>query len=430
MKKCNNTLQNPKVFLKKAVIHGTGKIIRKQNTMGMAASQAQLLSITAQMHEIERHAQAIENCKIELATKKDEIYKKYCDALDAKKIQVAIPDFGSGKMNYVDANYKNVCSYQPGRAVQYALRDSRTNKLIVPQDVYDKIYGSEDEIAFSDKYSFAWAMLGLDCDSLMFDSDYEMDEGKDACYVGSTNDSDDFVTMSGVEEYVYNRHQDDEKLVYYHDLIDPEASTSDVKEKTAQFRDYLYSKYGNEIKELMCVDKDASSIVLNEDGSINTEDTDIEYGDYDPSDLDIGKGSEFQYYVNLYEAIKEAGGCTSIDALAEDGDAGNDWFNNMVNSGRVLIDYYNYNNPEKGWTETSVATSTQENFLQEVHDDSNDKIAEAEYEHELGLINKKDQRYDRELSNLETERNALKTEQDALKTIIKDNEDRTFGIFS
>ena len=51
--------------------------------MGMAASQARLLTITARLHDVEYQAQSIQNAKISLATQQDDVYQKYLDALDA-----------------------------------------------------------------------------------------------------------------------------------------------------------------------------------------------------------------------------------------------------------------------------------------------------------------------------------------------------------
>ena len=45
-------------------------------------------------------------------------------------------------------------------------------------------------------------------------------------------------------------------------------------------------------------------------------------------------------------------------------------------------------------------------------------------------IDKKDQKFDLDLSKLETERTALTTEYESVKKVIQDNVDRTFGIFS
>ena len=130
--------------------------------MGMAASQANLLSITSRMHDIEYKAQNIESSKIELATQKDELYQDYCDKLDAKKIQVAYGMNGLQR-SYVDATFGNVATYDPSRQQQYALRMADTGKVIVEQKVYEMY---KEQGFNTDKYAFAWAMLGrikLEC---------------------------------------------------------------------------------------------------------------------------------------------------------------------------------------------------------------------------------------------------------------------------
>lgn len=76
---------------------------------------------------------------------------------------------------------------------------------------------------------------------------------------------------------------------------------------------------------------------------------------------------------------------------------------------------------------TSVSTST---TIQEVSDEKELKKAEAQYEADMHRINVKDTRYDTELSQLETERNAIKNEIDTLKTVAGDNVERTFKLFT
>ena len=44
--------------------------------MGMAASQARLLTITARMHDVEYKAQSIQNAKIQLSTQSDQVYQE------------------------------------------------------------------------------------------------------------------------------------------------------------------------------------------------------------------------------------------------------------------------------------------------------------------------------------------------------------------
>lgn len=80
----------------------------------------------------------------------------------------------------------------------------------------------------------------------------------------------------------------------------------------------------------------------------------------------------------------------------------------------------------KMFKNTSIATCTN---IQEIQDEKELKKAEAQYEADMNRINAKDARYDTELSQLETERNAIKTELETLMNVAKDNVDRTFKIF-
>ena len=53
-----------------------------------------------------------------------------------------------------------------------------------------------------------------------------------------------------------------------------------------------------------------------------------------------------------------------------------------------------------------------------------------EYEDFQEYLDKKDQKFDLDLSKLETERTALTTEYESVKKVIEENIERTFGIFS
>lgn len=393
--------------------------------MGMAASQATLLMLTARMHDVEYKAQNIENQKIALATQKDELYQDYCDALDAKKLQVAFNN-GDGTRNFIDATFSTMCAYNPDRFKQYSLKDAKTGKVIV-DDNTAKMYKDFN----TDKYAFAYAMLGMDGDfGWPVDNDsgrYTMgmevgvgvsnfDYGDGQAANGSYN-----LFMTDVERKVFENHKNDDPLKKPWDLLQEtcnsaSASDSEKQEALESFRDALYENYGSEIYKYMRLNKNE---VTNTDPDADTAVFNAEYPEEFP------KG-EFNFYVNLFEEIQASGGCQLIDPQYESGSEGNEWLNNMVSSGRVLIDVYE---DKKGWTETSVATSTNANYLQEVQDEADLKKAEAKYEYELGIINQKDSKFDRDLSKLETERNAMKTEMDAVKQVRNDNEERTFGIF-
>lgn len=393
--------------------------------MGMAASQANLLSITARMHDVELRAQQIDSAKVELATQSDEVYEHYLERLDAKKIQVAYGMNGVSR-TYIDATYSSVCTYDPIRTQQYAIRLADTGKVVVPDDVY-RMY-TEQEFS-NDKYAFAWAMLGMEegFSWNLNDGSYGWRQGmalgvnSDRRGNNGLQGSENNLLMTDVEELVYNKivlPDDKYGLSKLKEDFDNAESNTEQREAFEAFREKLYSYYGRDIYEYMILDK-SNPDNKNPDGDVIKS-----YRGKDWSDVE----NEFNYYVRLFEEIKNSGGCVSITSVAGSEDTGNDWFNMMVNSGQVLIDMWTDN--KTGWKETSVATCTNNNYLQETADEVELKKAEAEYEHDMKIINEKDKKFDKDLSNLETERTALKTEQESIKKVIQDNEERTFGIFS
>lgn len=398
--------------------------------MGMSASQANLLTLTSRLHDIEYKAQNIESQKIALATQKDELYQTYCDALDKTKIQVAFRN-SNGTSSYVDATFSSVCTYDENRQKQYAIRDSQTGKVIVDSEVYN----AYTEGCFSDKYSFAWAMMGMGLSYSYSDVNMNGAYGQgnqvgigtnsEGNFGSETTEGSENLFMTDAERYAFDKYKAENPsgkvVTAYNNLLETsnnsESTTSEKREALNSFRSELYSnsEIRNNTYEYMRRDKTAPQ-------------EPVEYNEDLPENMDI---QMFNYYVNLFDEIQANGGCQEIDAQYTSGDDGAEWFNNMVTSGRVLIDFFDDNNSaKKEWKETSVATSTNQNYLTEVSDEKDLKKAEATYEYELDKINKKDTKYDQDLSKLETERTSITTEMDAIKTVRNDNIERTFGIFS
>ena len=80
--------------------------------MGMAASQARLLCITARIHDVEYQAQSIQNAKIQLATQSDRAYQEYNEALEATTLTISTINPNSGEKATVPATFNNLCSLQ------------------------------------------------------------------------------------------------------------------------------------------------------------------------------------------------------------------------------------------------------------------------------------------------------------------------------
>ncbi len=71
--------------------------------MGLSASQARLLNLTARMHDIEYKAQNLEAQKLQMANESTQVYQEYENALNKQKVQ--FKQIGAdGSANYVDAS--------------------------------------------------------------------------------------------------------------------------------------------------------------------------------------------------------------------------------------------------------------------------------------------------------------------------------------
>ena len=77
--------------------------------MGMSASQARLLSITARMNDVEFKSQSIANTKIRLADESEQIANDYTKALNKQKFTYT--DYSSGTAVKVDLNSSTLANY-------------------------------------------------------------------------------------------------------------------------------------------------------------------------------------------------------------------------------------------------------------------------------------------------------------------------------
>ena len=105
----------------------------------------------------------------------------------------------------------------------------------------------------------------------------------------------------------------------------------------------------------------------------------------------------------------------------------------MVQSGKITIDVstMDLKNGKISFGSTAVSSDSALEYTTTTSiDKSAAAKAEAEYEHKMKEIDRKDKKFDMDLNKLETERSALKTEYDSVKKVIQDNIERTFGIFS
>jgi hypothetical protein len=148
----------------------------------------------------------------------------------------------------------------------------------------------------------------------------------------------------------------------------------------------------------------------------------VEYDSYVPDiELVPDDNVKAKYYEEIFNAIQSAGGCLT---LPEKKAKSASWITNMIKNTQISLASWDSEN--NMLTKTSAALNTN---LREIADQNAIEKADSEYETELEAINKKDERYDKKLSQLETERSAVKTEIDSLKKIMNDNIEKTFKLY-
>lgn len=98
--------------------------------MGMSASQARLLTLTARMSDLEYSAQQVSNSKQRLAIKSEQVSQEYSDALNKKKLEFKTYN-SSGDTVYVDLTAKMLMSYDSNSIeTQRMLKDSSGRVLV------------------------------------------------------------------------------------------------------------------------------------------------------------------------------------------------------------------------------------------------------------------------------------------------------------
>ena len=106
--------------------------------MGMAASQARLLCITARIHDVEYQAQAIQMAKTNLARLSDAATKEYLEALDSEQMTISTMDQDSAQVRNVVATFNNLVGENRligSSGQKYAIKNEN-DLLIVPDNVY------------------------------------------------------------------------------------------------------------------------------------------------------------------------------------------------------------------------------------------------------------------------------------------------------
>lgn len=378
--------------------------------MGMAASQARLLCITARISDVEFQAQSIQHAKLQLATQSDQAYKEYIEALDAQSLVLRAIDGNSGEQSTVTATFNNLCSrYRLNPAAnngyEYALKDAR-GRLIVEDEVAAGYQDFIQNCDYKNAEAFALYMIyGKDITKKAEDAEKSAWEKIENPATALANIRESIVGLFNPEDF-----EEGKVDIYDTSKLAPE-NTAQYNDSMRKYRELLYKYNG-------------ADVVTEYTGTPT-----------DKEEFNKNHGM-FNYFVSIYNQIEANGG--AIIAISKfdgfDGMAANDpeWLTSMVQCGLITIDMVKED--DKGNTVFNGTSPSSDTSLKYADTTSVDttaaKKAEAKYENTLKQIQVKDKRFDLSLSKLDAEREALTKQRDSLKTVIKENIEKSFGIFS
>lgn len=374
--------------------------------MGMAASQARLLSITARMTDNENTGQNISSAKIQLADKMDQINKDYLAALDATKLTV-LTGFNGSEEVYTDISYGLMTGFQTVAAgKQYVVTNKDGRVLISKQmadayesgngdlnkflaklgysqadiDITKNTTGAEDEdidkLLTKQKIHDAWdrylTSVGLEFE----DKEHGLEFGYTSLGAGAFN---------GFATYTFGGEQTP---------LNYEGTTQEQRE--------LYD-YAMSLTEAYYGDSDSANTLKTAANPENAE--------------------YIKYLTNIFQRIQQTGYVTEEDESKTLKD--NAWFEEQLRKGELQLEYYS--TADKKFISTSIDSDVN---IQEVDDDREIAIVEQKYKLDMAEAERKDNIFDMQLRKLDTEHNALQTEYDTVKNVIDKNVEKTFNTFS
>ncbi len=377
--------------------------------MGMSASQARLLSLTARMTDNENSAQDITYSKIRLANQTQELNNEYLDALDATKLTV-LTGFNNSEEVYTDISYGLMTGYNTvATGKQYVVTDAKGRVLVTAQYAAAFEAGNGDLNKFLAELGYSQATIDVSENSGASDTDKALAKQK-------VHEAwDQYLTSVGLHygddehglEFGYTSFGNDPYNGY------PTYTLIDLNTGEKSTKALVYEGSTQEQREFYDYAVALTEAYYGTSDSINSLKT----------AADSENAGYVKYLTNIFQKMLSAGYYTEDEPNETIKD--NAWFEQQLRDGKLLLEYYS--TTEKKFVSTSIDSDT---AIQEVEDERELSLIEQEYNNKLDDLEAKDNQFDLELKKLDTEHNALQTEYDAVKSVIEKNVEKTFNIFS
>ena len=372
--------------------------------MGMSASQARLLSLTARMHDLEFQAQSIQYAKLDLVNSKSDVYDEYMDVLDSTKYQMTVLT-PNGK-EFQDVTYSNmIMSNTSSIHSMYTLADMKTGKILIPIQIAEKLGGDPNYI---DPIKASISNVKEDGTEKTVEeklNEYLVNVAKQRLYKsGKDKNGND---LSSDEDYIQAMQADGSYSYWKSQFYGEFPSKQDFLLTVA--KNYLYT----------------GRIDLDEDSSFISE---------------MKKDGNYDYWNAIYYQIvgyeDEKGTPVAgrgFAAVSQQNAVDRNWLADSLNKAEVQLfkmtkeSFLFDENKVNIFAETSMATDTE---LTEVANQELIAKATVKYEKAIEDIDAKETKLDLQLARIDSQHNALKTEYDSVKQIVSKNIDRSFKTFN
>lgn len=404
--------------------------------MGMAASQARLLSITARLSNNEHSAQTVSYAKQRLADETQQITNEYNEALKATKLTV-LTGFDGSKANYEDISYNLMTGLRMAENTrQYVVTDTK-NRILLTEELADAYkYSRGDYNAFLAQLGYSQADISVNVDST--------DSAKKAITEQQIHEAwDKYFESVGVE---VGEAEHDAGFGWVETYTQPGGSEKAIGFGYASYNGDLPINYEGSTAESKDLYDYAKSITeayyrTSNNGATVSFDMDAYRTAANPENI-----SAIKYYKNIFNRIQQQGFITYTDSAAKaNADDSYIYSGTTIGTGRVAknplkdnttfeaalrdgtlrLEYYSTTDKQ-----FNSITVSEDNCIQEVPDERAIARAESKFTQDMTDLENQDKKFDMNLKRLDTEHNALQTEYESMKTIIDKNIETSFKAFS
>lgn len=379
--------------------------------MGMAASQARLLSITARLTDNEHSGQAISYSKIRLADQTEQANTDYLAALDATKLTV-LTGFNGADQIYTDISYGLMTGYNTvANGTQYVVTDQKGQILVNSRQAAAFEAGNGDFNVFLSRLGYSQSDISIKSNSTTASA-----EEKAKAYQKVHEAWDQYLTSVGLHIGEDEEHGLDFGYTSFSttpydgyptytltDLATGQQTTKalNFEGTTKEQRDFY--DYAVALTESYYGTSSSSEI-------LNTTSVSDNVG-------------YVNYLKNIFDKMASCGYYTESEENKTLKD--NSWFEAELRAGNLQLEYFSA--VERGFVSTSIDS---DQCIEEVTDEREIALIEQEYKTKLEQLEAEDNRYDLELKKLDTEHSTLQTEYEVMGELIKNNINNSYKTFN